>query len=194
MQNTFYENSTILNTYPRIWIVDRFFIETLGIPYATLAEVIADRWIGDSAPPFDDLEQDIAQVYNFPHFNAPSPLTNERQLMISHVRGLWFNPPRHRRHLMMSVLNWHLLYDALLDIMSNVDANVILRAVAPVILSDLMASLRLSLLWLMFCVASRPSPSSGDFRPFAMWYYLVFSWSFTLLRKNASRIGMLLEL
>jgi len=77
MQNTFYENSTILNTYPRIWVVDRFFIEKLGIPYATLAEVIADRWIGDRAPPFDDLEQDIAQVYNFRHFNATSPL-NQR--------------------------------------------------------------------------------------------------------------------
>jgi hypothetical protein len=94
--------------------------------------------------------------------------------MTSHVRGLWFNPPRRRRHLMKSILPWHILYDSLLKMASNVDANVILTAVAPIILPDLMASLR-TLLLLTFYVVSRPSRLRGDFRPFVMWYYPDFS-------------------
>jgi len=44
--------------------------------------------------------------------------------MTSHVRGLWSNPPRRRRHLVKSILNWHTLYDSLLKMTSNVDENV----------------------------------------------------------------------
>jgi hypothetical protein len=95
--------------------------------------------------------------------------------MTSHVKGLWFNPPRRRRHLMKSVLDWHLLYDSLLKMTSKVDANVILTTVAPIMLPDLMALLRSTLLLLMFYVASRPPRLRGDFRPFVMWYYPDFS-------------------
>jgi hypothetical protein len=73
LQSAFFDNSTVLNVYPREWIVDRFFVEILGIPYATLAEVIADRWIGDYSPPFDDLEQDIIQAYHFRIFECTVP-------------------------------------------------------------------------------------------------------------------------
>jgi len=65
IQNAFFDNSNVLHVLPRTWIVDRFFIEMLGIPYETLAEVISDRWIGDYQPPFDDLQQDIIQAYRF---------------------------------------------------------------------------------------------------------------------------------
>ena len=62
LQNAFFDHSTVINVYPRMWIVDRFFFEMLGVSYATFAKVIADRWIGDFPPPFDDLQQDIIQA------------------------------------------------------------------------------------------------------------------------------------
>ncbi|KAG6827820.1 hypothetical protein H0H92_010336 [Tricholoma furcatifolium] len=40
-------------------------------------------------------------------------LRSHTQLIIPHIRGLWLNPPRRRRHLVNSLLDWHRLYDML---------------------------------------------------------------------------------
>lgn len=44
--------------------------------------------------------------------------------MTSHIRALWHNNPRSRRHLAKSALDWHALYDLLLNITSHVRPNV----------------------------------------------------------------------
>ncbi|KXN91924.1 N-alpha-acetyltransferase, 35 NatC auxiliary subunit [Leucoagaricus sp. SymC.cos] len=104
-QSAFYDGVLVFDNYPFVWLVDRFFYETLGITWSYFQSQVNQRWVGSAMPPFDMLEKNIYK------------------LMIPHIRGNWTNPPRRRRHLMKALVGWHHLYDAVLEMMSYVDVS-----------------------------------------------------------------------
>ncbi|KAI9451627.1 Mak10-domain-containing protein [Lactarius psammicola] len=88
-QSAFFSNQRILEVYPLRWLVDRFFFETVGIEYNTFSAII-DR---AGAPPLLNIERKLSRM------------------LLSHVQSAWFNPPRRRRFLARSLLEWQELYD-----------------------------------------------------------------------------------
>src|ERR1700722_7886955 len=60
----------------------------------------------------------------FPFVAKEITMTSYLQLIIFHIRGLWFNPPRRRRYLMKSLLEWHALYDHFVNMTCQVDVQV----------------------------------------------------------------------
>jgi len=85
------------------WMVNRFFVETLGITYDYLVYAIKQRWTGTGSPPFANLERSLVK------------------LITPHIKGLWYNPPRRRRHFMKSLLGWHGFHDILVNLVSELD-------------------------------------------------------------------------
>ncbi|RDB19321.1 N-alpha-acetyltransferase 35, NatC auxiliary subunit [Hypsizygus marmoreus] len=99
-QSTFYDGLLILNKFTFTWMVDRFFYETLGVTYDSLASTIKQHWPFQALP----LSRMERMLY---------------KLITPHIRGQWLNPPRRRRHLAKSLLDWHSLYDALIEITTH---------------------------------------------------------------------------
>lgn len=89
-QSAFFTNQRVLEVYPLSWLVDRFFFETVGVEYNTLSAV-ADR---AGAPPLLIIERKLSRM------------------LLSHIQSAWFNPPRRRRFLARSLLEWQELYDS----------------------------------------------------------------------------------
>ncbi|KIM87338.1 hypothetical protein PILCRDRAFT_63658, partial [Piloderma croceum F 1598] len=89
-QSAFFNGVLVLNRFSPTWIVEHFFSETLNLSYDTFVRVVKERWRGSAPPPFSELEALIRK-----------------------------NPPRRRRSFMKSLLDWHLLYDSLLNITSH---------------------------------------------------------------------------
>jgi hypothetical protein len=102
-QSIFFDGVHVLNKYPPVWVADRFFMETMGLTYSMISRVIVDGWPSFNSPPCADLERHLMQV------------------LITYIRGLWYNPPRRRRSLMKSLLDWHMLYDSLINIVSRLN-------------------------------------------------------------------------
>ncbi|KAJ3569987.1 hypothetical protein NP233_g4697 [Leucocoprinus birnbaumii] len=102
-QSVFYDGVLVFDNYPFVWLVDKFFLETIGITWSYFQSQVSRRWTGNSMPSFDILEKDIYK------------------LMIPHIRGSWSNPPRRRRHLMKALVGWHHLYDAISEMVLYVD-------------------------------------------------------------------------
>ncbi|KAF8259877.1 Mak10 subunit, NatC N-terminal acetyltransferase-domain-containing protein [Lactarius quietus] len=88
-QSSFFINQRVLDVYPLSWLVDRFFFETVGIEYNTLLAV-SDL---AGAPPLLNIERKLSRM------------------LLSHIQSAWFNPPRRRRFLARSLLEWQELYD-----------------------------------------------------------------------------------
>ncbi|RDX47440.1 hypothetical protein OH76DRAFT_1385246 [Lentinus brumalis] len=94
VQTLFYDRDMVLGAYWPGWLIERFFYESIGLPYTAIVDAF-DR----SAPPLqkatmrDLIERRITK------------------LIVPHVRSSWYNPPRRRRHLMKEVLQWHILFD-----------------------------------------------------------------------------------
>ncbi|KAF8626362.1 hypothetical protein AX15_005013 [Amanita polypyramis BW_CC] len=101
IQKTFYNGVLVLYHFPFKWLVDRFFLESLGIPYESMLKSINQRWSKTESPPIQNLERIL--------FALLSP----------HIRNHWNNGPRRRRYLMKSLVTWHRLYDLLLDIVGT---------------------------------------------------------------------------
>ncbi|KAI0285229.1 Mak10 subunit, NatC N-terminal acetyltransferase-domain-containing protein [Russula brevipes] len=89
-QSVFFSNQRVLEVYPIIWLVDRFFLEIVGIEYRTLCAA-AER---AGAPPLLMIERKLSRM------------------LLSHIQSAWYNPPRRRRFLARSLLEWQELYDA----------------------------------------------------------------------------------
>lgn len=90
---SFVSGSTILGLYPLRWLVDRFFLESIGLPYDSLVDCIFSCWVGDGNPPLPRFENLLIK------------------LMKETISSSWYNPPRRRRYLMKSVFEWHALQD-----------------------------------------------------------------------------------
>lgn len=47
----------ILNAYDLSWMVNRFFFETLGVTYESIATTIRESWDGADEPPLGRIER-----------------------------------------------------------------------------------------------------------------------------------------
>jgi hypothetical protein len=47
-------------------MVNRFFVETLGITYDYLVYAIKQRWTGTGSPPFANLERSLVKACHIP--------------------------------------------------------------------------------------------------------------------------------
>ncbi|EGN96405.1 hypothetical protein SERLA73DRAFT_76363 [Serpula lacrymans var. lacrymans S7.3] len=89
IQSAFFDGVLVMNKYPLNHIVNRFFVETLDLTYDSYARAVKQRWTGSDPPPLSNIE---------------------RNLVTGHVKAMWFNPPRRRRYLIKSLIDWHELY------------------------------------------------------------------------------------
>lgn len=151
-QSTFYDGLLVLSKYSFHWLIDRFFFESVGVTFSSITDSINEEWRGKTPPPLQKVERCFYK------------------LITPHIRALWFNPPRQRRHLMKSLVDWHVLYDSMLEVTDEIDIdalpqNHILTKLPYVALCWRLASLRevvLSGFQLELYVPEE--------RPFAYWY------------------------
>ncbi|GLB35595.1 putative mak10 subunit, NatC N(alpha)-terminal acetyltransferase [Lyophyllum shimeji] len=147
-QSTFYDGLLILNKFTFTWIVDRFFYETLGISYDTVAKAVKQL---DTAA--------LAQMERLVY-----------KLITPHIRGLWLNPPRRRRHLAKSLLDWHKLYDLLTDITTTLQGTTSPKDGLIMQLPKVALIWRLSTIREVIFSGFQLELFSLEERPFAYWY------------------------
>ncbi|ESK85192.1 amino-acid n-acetyltransferase subunit [Moniliophthora roreri MCA 2997] len=148
-QTTFYDGLQILNDYPTTWLVKRFFLETLGVNYT----IFAQYWGGPSSPRLVEVERTLIRT------------------LIPHIRGLWFNPPRRRRFLSASLLDWHNIYDTLTIISEDLDRSEMHPSSFIVTKMPYAALLwRLSIVREVVLSGFQLELYSSTERPFAYWY------------------------
>ncbi|KDQ34122.1 hypothetical protein PLEOSDRAFT_1052887 [Pleurotus ostreatus PC15] len=125
---TFYDGLLVLHDFMPSWVVERFFLETMGIRYNILSQAIRERWKGDDGPPFAEMERHFTKV-----------ITPQLQ---SH----WNNVPRRRRSLAKLLLPWHKLYDLVVEMTGSLDTTdetgLILRQIPNAVLSWRLAVIR----------------------------------------------------
>ena len=51
-----------MEQYPAEWLVEHFFLETLGVSYDLICDVLVTSWAGDYELYFDDVETQIIKV------------------------------------------------------------------------------------------------------------------------------------
>ncbi|KAI0062099.1 Mak10-domain-containing protein [Artomyces pyxidatus] len=151
-QSCFFDGHRVLGKMTLDWLVDRFFLESIGVPYHILASAVKTRWPSSSSPPFRDIEQKIIRT------------------LIPHIKSAWYNPPRRRRFLSRSLLEWHAMYDAAVTLVGSVNTDDVADSAL------VLAIPRAVLLWQLSIV--REVVLSGfamelyvpHERPFAYWY------------------------
>lgn len=52
----------VLGEYPMSWLVDRFFQDTLGIPWQAIVRVLPETWVGRGRWTVKEVEKQITQV------------------------------------------------------------------------------------------------------------------------------------
>ncbi|KAJ8093388.1 N-alpha-acetyltransferase, non-catalitic subunit [Marasmius tenuissimus] len=100
IQTAFHDGIQVLYRLPSTWLLQRFFLETLGLNYIDFASV----WGGPSSLGLVDMERALIKT------------------LVPHVKGMWFNPPRRRRLLANSLLEWHMVYDMLVVMVDLTDS------------------------------------------------------------------------
>ncbi|TFK32597.1 Mak10 subunit, NatC N-terminal acetyltransferase-domain-containing protein [Crucibulum laeve] len=151
-QSTFYDGLLILNKYTYAWMVDRFFLETLGVTYDTIVKTINERWTGSSVAPLTKIERTMYK------------------LISPHIRSMWYNPPRRRRHLMKSLADWHSVYDQLTEIVESLNMQDLPSN------HFILHAPKVPLLWRLSCIQEiifsgfQLELYTSDERPFAYWY------------------------
>ncbi|KAH9939576.1 Mak10-domain-containing protein [Amylocystis lapponica] len=98
IQSAIFDTSTVFGRHPTAWLIDRFFVETLGITYATVIRAVERSAEGTALPSMKDIERRLTK------------------LTIYHAKSYWANPSRRRRYLMHSILEWQQAYDTLYKI------------------------------------------------------------------------------
>ena len=115
----FYNGVLILNRFSLSWTVDKFFLETLDLPYADFSRNIRQRWVGSHEPPLREIERLISKVRPCERLVLSISHCLIMQLITGHIKALYQNPPRRRRLFMKSLFDWHILYDILLYTVSS---------------------------------------------------------------------------
>lgn len=125
-KSAFYDGLLVLNKYKTTWIVDRFFSETMGISYDALSRRLLSYWASSTPPTafLADIERGLIKVAPAQLYMCTIFSLTLVQLVIPHIRSLWFNPPRRRRHFMKSLLDWHALYDISVRLVDELDLEV----------------------------------------------------------------------
>ncbi|KAI0628810.1 Mak10-domain-containing protein [Trametes polyzona] len=98
VQTQLFDRSLVLGEYQPIWLVERFFEETIGYPYATLLKALERS---APQPQMTSMQEVIERRIN--------------NLIVPHIRSSWYNHPRRKRYLQREVLQWHVLYHLLLQ-------------------------------------------------------------------------------
>ncbi|KAL0947711.1 hypothetical protein HGRIS_013796 [Hohenbuehelia grisea] len=154
IQNTFYNGVFVLNDHPPSWLVNRFFVESLGVRYDALRARLALQCTpagGARPPPWQDMERLILK------------------LLVPHIRANWANLPRHRRTLAKSLVGWHKLYDILREIAScHRDATIDEELVDALPTAALVW--RLGVIREIVLSGFQLELYAPDERPFAYWY------------------------
>jgi hypothetical protein len=57
----------VLEQYPSDWLVEHFFLETLGVSYELICDILVTSWAGDDALQFEDVEFHIIKVSKSHH-------------------------------------------------------------------------------------------------------------------------------
>ncbi|PPQ78350.1 hypothetical protein CVT25_011633 [Psilocybe cyanescens] len=152
-QSTFYDGVLILNKYPFEWMVNQFFYETIGVKYDAIKTMVTQRWGGPEAePPFRKVERTLYK------------------LITPRIRALWNNPPRKRRHFMKALIEWHALYDTLLQIRDNIDLEGLPRGHLLNHLPDIALLWRLSDIREIVLSGFQMDLYAKEERAFAYWY------------------------
>jgi hypothetical protein len=102
-QSIFYDGVLVLNRFTPIWLVNRFFLEYLGIPYDIFSTNVKQRWTRQRPPLLGKLENQFSE------------------LLTSHIKCHWYNAPRKRRHMMKSLPAWHAIYDQIQSITARLE-------------------------------------------------------------------------
>ncbi|KAJ3488544.1 hypothetical protein NLI96_g2764 [Meripilus lineatus] len=100
-QTSFFERNHVLSQHPALWLVDRFFLETLGMSHHLVQYTLQRAWASPGPMNLKEIERNLIKI------------------LVQHVRSFWFNPPRRRRCLMKLVLEWQTLHDALQSLTFN---------------------------------------------------------------------------
>lgn len=66
-QSIFYDGLLVLNKYSLTWLVDRFFFETLGITYDSIAKTIRERWTSTAPLPMKAIEHGLYKARSITH-------------------------------------------------------------------------------------------------------------------------------
>ncbi|KAI0344977.1 Mak10-domain-containing protein [Trametopsis cervina] len=102
IQGVFCDKHIVLGRFSTEWLVEHFFLETLGVSYDLLCDILITSWAGGDTLQFEEVESCIVKIAS------------------ENVKSLWYNPPRRRRQLMRSVLDLQALQDAFLVLQSLV--------------------------------------------------------------------------
>ncbi|KAI0317487.1 Mak10 subunit, NatC N-terminal acetyltransferase-domain-containing protein [Amylostereum chailletii] len=151
-QSVFYNGFQVFGELQPIWLVDRFFLETLGTEYTLFTTTVHDCWMGNAPPPVRDIEQRLIR------------------LISKDVQSAWFNLPRRRRHLSNSLLEWALVYDKIATLIDQLD---ITDEAQLLLLKNIPTALRLwrlSTLREMVLSGFTLQLYAPYERPFAYWY------------------------
>ncbi|KAG0694642.1 Mak10 subunit, NatC N-terminal acetyltransferase-domain-containing protein [Suillus ampliporus] len=97
-QSAFWDGVLVLNKFALKHVVVRFFRETLDTSYDDFTQTVKTRWQGPAPPPLAHIERTITQI------------------LIAHIKALWYNPPRRRRFCAKSLFDWHDLFAVLMDV------------------------------------------------------------------------------
>ncbi|KAF9239144.1 Mak10 subunit, NatC N-terminal acetyltransferase-domain-containing protein [Melanogaster broomeanus] len=149
-QSALFEDGLVLNKYTQKYVVDCFFMETLGVSYDSFIDMLDRRWNGPLSSPLAHLERSITEID------------------LSYVKALWYNPARRRRFCMKSLFDWHDLYALLTDIRDHMEPDN-----EPDLLSRLRAAVlmsRLSVIREVIYSGFQLSLYSAEERVFAYWY------------------------
>ncbi|KAG1749555.1 Mak10 subunit, NatC N-terminal acetyltransferase-domain-containing protein [Suillus lakei] len=97
-QSAFWDGVLVLNKFALKHVVVQFFHETLDISYDAFTQNIMTRWQGPSPPPLAQIERTMTQI------------------LIAHIKALWYNPSRRRRFCAKSLFDWHELFVVFMDV------------------------------------------------------------------------------
>ncbi|KAF8638818.1 hypothetical protein AX17_001876 [Amanita inopinata Kibby_2008] len=153
IQTTFYNGVLILHNFSFKWLLDRFMLESLGVSYEYILKNIAQCSRRSSEPP---PVQSVERTF----FTLLNP----------HIRNQWSNGPRRRRYFMKSLINWHRLYDILLDIIGGLELSSMSRPNALSCLPTVALRWRLSTIREVIFSGFQLELYSPEETPFAYWY------------------------
>ncbi|KAJ7290144.1 Mak10 subunit, NatC N-terminal acetyltransferase-domain-containing protein [Mycena rebaudengoi] len=146
-QSVFYDGLLVLSKYSPLWLMDRFFFETLGVSYQSVVHAVNQATRNRPPPPWADLQR--------VHF----------KLITEYIRAQWYNPCRRRRYFMRLLLELHLYYTRLVDAAADLDvANVAGHIPACALVW------RLSVVREVVLSGFQLELYTSEEKPFAYWY------------------------
>ncbi|KAF8162736.1 Mak10 subunit, NatC N-terminal acetyltransferase-domain-containing protein [Crassisporium funariophilum] len=151
-QSAFYDGFLILNKHSFGWMINQFFLETIGVDYDSIHAAVLNRWTCSEPAPLKKLERSLYK------------------LITPHMRALWNNPPRKRRHFMKSLVEWHNLYDILMQITHNLDLEDVPRGHLITRLPNVALIWRLSIVREVILSGFQLDLYAPEEKSFAYWY------------------------